>query len=105
MDDETNKHKPPADWQPETILVHSGILRSQHNETSEALYLTQGYVYKSAEQAEERFKSEAGGFIYSRHANPTVQMFEERMRTFEGAEAARHGLRHGRSHGGHFVFA
>jgi len=69
--------------------VHDGVIRSQHNETSEALYLTQGYVYDCAEQAEERFKSEAGGFIYSRYANPTVAMFEERMRAFEGAEAAR----------------
>ncbi len=76
-------------WQPETLLVQSGAIRSQHNETSEALYLTQGYIYDSAEQAEERFKSETGGFIYSRYANPTVAMFEERMRAFEGAEAAR----------------
>ena len=89
MDDGSSKSHFPVDWQPETVLVHSGTLRSQYNETSEALYLTQGYVYESAEQAEERFKSEAGGFIYSRYANPTVAMFEERMRTFEGAEAAR----------------
>jgi Cys/Met metabolism PLP-dependent enzyme len=54
----------------ETQLVHGGTLRSQFAETSEALFLTQGYVYASAEQAEERFKSEAGGFIYSRYANP-----------------------------------
>ena len=85
------------DWQPETALVHGGTVRSQFNETSEALFLTQGYVYDNAEQAEQRFKDEAGGFIYSRYANPTVAMFEERMRVFEGAEAARcHGLRHGR---------
>jgi O-succinylhomoserine sulfhydrylase len=69
--------------------VHGGTLRSQFGEVSEALYLTQSYVYDSAEQAEERFKSEAGGFIYSRYANPTVAMFEERMRLLEGAEAAR----------------
>ncbi len=73
----------------ETMLVHGGTLRSQFAETSEALFLTQGYVYASAEQAEERFKSEAGGFIYSRYANPTVAMFEERVRLLEGAEAAR----------------
>jgi O-succinylhomoserine sulfhydrylase len=73
----------------ETQLVHGGTLRSQFNETSEALFLTQGYVYASAEQAEERFKSEQGGFIYSRYANPTVAMFEERVRLLEGAEAAR----------------
>jgi O-succinylhomoserine sulfhydrylase len=87
---------PPADrsqrspaWSPETQLVHGGILRSAFAETSEALFLTQSYVYDSAEQAEERFKNEVGGFIYSRYANPTVAMFEERMRLLEGAEAAR----------------
>ena len=78
-----------ATWQPQTQLVHGGALRSQFNETSEALFLTQGYVYDNAEQAEERFKSEKGGFIYSRYANPTVAMFEQRMCLFEGAEAAR----------------
>ena len=50
-------------WRPETELVHAGTLRSEFNETSEALYLTQGYVYHSAEQAEQRFKDESGGFI------------------------------------------
>jgi O-succinylhomoserine sulfhydrylase len=73
---------------PETLLVHGGTLRSGFGELSEALFVTQSYVYQSAEQAEERFKSEAG-FIYSRYANPTVAMFEERMRLLEGAEAAR----------------
>ena len=76
-------------WSPETLLVHGGTLRSGFAETSEALFLTQSYVYESAEQAEERFKSESGGFIYSRYSNPTVAMFEERMRLLEGAEAAR----------------
>jgi O-succinylhomoserine sulfhydrylase len=79
----------PEAWCPETRLVHGGTLRSGFAETSEALFLTQSYVYASAEQAEERFKNEAGGFIYSRYANPTVAMFEERMRLLEGAEAAR----------------
>ena len=78
----------PQAWGLETQLVHGGSLRSQFAETSEALFLTQSYVYASAEQAEERFKTE-GGFIYSRYANPTVAMFEERMRLMEGAEAAR----------------
>jgi O-succinylhomoserine sulfhydrylase len=73
----------------ETNLVHGGTIRSQFAETSEALFLTQGYVYSSPEEAEERFKSESGGFIYSRYANPTLQMFEDRMKLFEGAEAAR----------------
>jgi O-succinylhomoserine sulfhydrylase len=79
----------PDTWSPETQLVHGGILRSGFAETSEALFLTQSYVYASAEQAEERFKNEAGGFIYSRYANPTIAMFEERMRLLEGAGAAR----------------
>ncbi len=78
-----------ADWSAETRMVHGGTMRSQFAETSEALFLTQGYVYDSPEQAEERFKTEAGGFIYSRYANPTVAMFEERMKLLEGAEAAR----------------
>jgi O-succinylhomoserine sulfhydrylase len=73
---------------PETLLIHGGTLRSGFAELSEAMFLTQSYVYESAEQAEERFKSEAG-FIYSRYANPTVAMFEERLRLLEGAEAAR----------------
>ena len=78
----------PDTWRPETQLVHGGTLRSAFGETSEAIFLTQSYVYASAEQAEERFKSEAG-YIYSRYANPTVAMFEERMRLLEGAGAAR----------------
>ena len=86
------KSKPltnPAEWSAETRLVHGGTIRSQFAETSEALFLTQGYVYDSPEQAEERFKTESGGFIYSRYANPTVAMFEDRMKLLEGAEAAR----------------
>ena len=75
-------------WGLETRLVHGGSLRSAFGETSEALFLTQSYIYASAEEAEERFKNE-GGFIYSRYANPTVAMFEERMRLLEGAGAAR----------------
>jgi O-succinylhomoserine sulfhydrylase len=76
-------------YRPETRLVHSGTLRSPFGETSEALFLTQGYVYDNSAQAERRFKNEEPGFQYSRFANPTVAMFEERMAAFEGAEAAR----------------
>lgn len=76
-------------WKPATQLVHSGTQRSQHGETSEAIYLTQGYVYETAEAAEARFKGEEPGFIYSRYANPTVDMFEKRMCALEGAEDAR----------------
>ena len=79
----------PADWQPETQLVQGGILRSNFGETSESIFLTQGFVYDSSEQAEARFKNEDPGFQYSRFANPTVSMFEDRMRLFEGAEEAR----------------
>ena len=76
-------------YRPETRLVQSGTLRSPFGETSEALFLTQGYVYDSAAQAEARFKGEDPGYQYSRFANPTVDMFERRMAAFEGAEAAR----------------
>ena len=63
--------------------------RSPFGETSEALYLTSGFVYDSAEQAEARFREEDDGYIYSRFGNPTVRMFEERMMALEGAEDAR----------------
>ena len=74
---------------PATQLVHGGSMRSQFEETSEALFLTQGYLYDTMAQAEARFKGDAPGFIYSRFANPTVTMFEKRMALLEGAEAAR----------------
>jgi O-succinylhomoserine sulfhydrylase len=83
------KFPPAPDWQPETLLVHGGSLRSSHGELSEALYLTQSFVYDTAEQAERRFKDEEPGYIYSRFSNPTVAMFEERVRLLEGAEACR----------------
>jgi len=76
-------------YRPETRLVHSGSLRSQFGETSEALFLTQGFIYDSAEQCEARFKGEDPGFIYSRFSNPNISMFERRMIELEGAEAAR----------------
>ncbi len=77
------------DYRPETRLIHAGTLRSQFNETSEALYLTQGYVYDSAEQCEARFAGKEPGYVYSRYSNPTMNMFEQRMAALEGAEAAR----------------
>src|SRR6187431_3282200 len=76
-------------YRPETQLVHAGTLRSQFGETSEALFLTQGYVYDSALTAERRFKNEEPGYQYSRFSNPTVTMFEQRMAALEGAGAAR----------------
>src|SRR5215468_8689404 len=81
----SSKHR----YRPETRLVHAGRLRSAFGETSEALFLTQGFAYDSAEQCAARFKGEAPGFVYSRFSNPTVAMFEDRMAAFEGAEAAR----------------
>lgn len=78
-----------ARLRPETRLVHAGTLRSQFGETSEALFLTQGHVYDSAEQCEARFLNKDPGFQYARFSNPTVAMLEARMAAFEGAEACR----------------
>lgn len=89
MSDPTASEASTARYRPETRLVHSGTLRSQFGETSEALFLTQGFVYDSAEQCEARFKGEEPGFLYSRFSNPTVSMFERRMIELEGAEAGR----------------
>ncbi|PWE33678.1 O-succinylhomoserine sulfhydrylase [Maritimibacter sp. 55A14] len=76
-------------WKPATKLVHAGTRRSQYGETSEAIFLTQGFVYDSAEQAEARFiEAGADEFIYARYGNPTVAMFEERIAALEGAEDA-----------------
>jgi O-succinylhomoserine sulfhydrylase len=77
------------DLHPETRLVHAGTLRSQFGETSEAMFLTQGFVYDTAEQSEARFNGSEPGYQYSRFSNPTVHMFETRMAALEGAEAAR----------------
>ena len=85
--DQTKTGKPH--WRPETELVHGGVVRSQFGETSEAMFLTQGFVYDNAEQAEARFKQEDPGYQYSRFGNPTISMFEERLRIFEGAEDCR----------------
>lgn len=88
---------PPEDamsqtHRPRTRLVHAGTRRSQFGETSEALFLTQGFVYPNAEAAEARFKGELAegeeGFIYARYGNPTVAMLEDRLAALEGADAA-----------------
>ncbi len=74
-------------WKPRTRLVHEGIRRSQYGEVSEAIFLTQGFVYDSAEQAEARFlKAGEDEFIYARYGNPTVRMFEDRIASLEGTE-------------------
>ncbi|WP_341369090.1 O-succinylhomoserine sulfhydrylase [Yoonia sp. BS5-3] len=74
-------------WNKRTKAVHAGARRSQYNELSEAIYLTQGFVYETAEDAEARFiKSGEDEFIYARYGNPTVAMFEDRIAALEGAE-------------------
>jgi O-succinylhomoserine sulfhydrylase len=70
-----------------TIGVRGGLLRSGFEETSEAMYLTSGYVYSSAAQAEKAFTGEIDRYVYSRYGNPTISMFEERLRLIEGAPA------------------
>lgn len=76
-------------WRPQTKAVRSGQIRSNFDETSEALFLTSGYAYKSAEEAEATFKGESSHYQYSRFGNPTVTMFENRLADLEGAEACR----------------
>ncbi len=77
------------DWNARTKLVHSGSRRSQYNEVSEAIYLTQGFVYDTAEDAEARFiETGPDEFIYARYGNPTVRMFEDRIAALEGCEDA-----------------
>src|SRR3546814_18313355 len=79
----------PRNWQLATRLVRGGTARSENGETSEAIFMTSGFCYDSAEAAEARFKNELPGFVYSRYENPTVAMFEQRMALLAGAEAAR----------------
>src|SRR3569833_286982 len=79
----------PEDWETATKLIRGGIHRSPYGETAEALYLTQGFVYDSAEQADARFAGSEPGFVYSRYANPTCRMFEERLALLECAETCR----------------
>jgi len=76
-------------WRTATRLVRGGLARSALGETSEALYLTSGFVYGSAEEHAERMAGTRPGYIYSRYANPTVRMFEERLALLEGAEDCR----------------
>lgn len=88
----------PADWddhrtdrstlRPDTLAVRGGLVRSGFGELSEGLFLTQGYAYASAAEAEAGFAGEVDRFLYSRYGNPTVSTFEERLRLLDGAEAA-----------------
>jgi len=79
-DDETQS------WKPATKLVRGGLNRSEHSELSEALFMTQAYAYDSPEQAEQSFKGEVEHYVYSRYGNPTVTMFEDRLKLLEGAK-------------------
>ena len=76
-------------WRPATQAVRGGTWRSEHGETSEAIFLTSGYTYDSAQIVADRFAGEAEGMTYSRLQNPTVAMLEERIALLEGAEACR----------------
>lgn len=75
-----------ASWRPDTVAIRSGFERTGFAETSEPLFLTQGYVFASGAEAEASFNGETDRFIYSRYGNPTVRTFEDRMRLIEGAE-------------------
>ena len=77
------------DWRPATRLVRGGLERTPFSETSEALFMTSGYVYDAAEEAEQAFKGEHKRYIYSRYANPTLSMFEERLALIEDAAHCR----------------
>jgi len=79
----------PRDWNLETKLVRGGLMRTEHGEISEALFLTQSFAYDSAAAADARFAGDAPGFIYQRFGNPTTQMFEDRLALLEGAELCR----------------
>src|SRR3954454_13922706 len=78
-----------AELAPATLLVRGGSERTAYEETSEPLFLTSGFVYGSAAEAEAAFKQDGSRYVYSRYRNPTVTMFEERLRLLEGAEACR----------------
>lgn len=91
---------PPDQLHPDTLLVRGGFDRSSFGETSEAIFMTSGFVYDSAEQAEARFSGDDPGYVYSRYRNPTLEVFEQRMKLLEGAEAC-----HGTASGMAAVFA
>lgn len=87
MADASGKDK--KDWKPATRAVRGGTVRSQHGEISEAIYLTSGYAYASAEQAMRRMAGDEPGFVYSRYGSPTAEMLQDRLCLIEGAEACR----------------
>lgn len=77
-----NKH-----YHPDTMAVRGGLNRSHFDETAEALYLTSGYVYKTAQEAADSFSGDLDRFVYSRYGNPTVAMLQERLALLEGAQS------------------
>jgi O-succinylhomoserine sulfhydrylase len=85
----TADYESQRDWNLETQLVRGATERSQFSETNEAIFLSSGYVYSNAEEAEKAFKNEIERFVYSRFRNPTVAMFEKRLALIEGAEECR----------------
>ena len=88
-DNSTTNNTINKSWRPATNLVRGGTNRSNFAETTEGIFLTSGFVYETAEQAQRAFKGEEDRFIYSRFSNPTVGMFEERMALLENAKACR----------------
>ncbi len=86
---DTSGKKPAKAWRPATQAVRGGLMRSQHGEISEALYLTSGFTYDSAEQAMARMAGEEDGFVYARYGSPTNEMLQQRIALIEGAEACR----------------
>src|SRR5258708_26994393 len=89
-DDTSSKRPDPKGWRPRPAMVRAGVNRSQHMETCEALFMTSGFVYGTAAEAEQAFaQPTAERYVYSRFRNPTVSAFEQRACHLEGAEAAR----------------
>ena len=86
---ESTESESPEDWETATKLIRGGLTRSPYGETAEAMFLTQSFVYDSAESASARFSGDEPGFVYSRYANPTTKMFEDKLALIEGAEACR----------------
>ena len=85
----TDSEEDPTRWDDATKLIRGGAARTPYGETSEPIFLTQSFVYDSAESADARFSGDEPGFVYSRYANPTTKAFEERLALLEGAEACR----------------
>ncbi|MBY0510754.1 MAG: O-succinylhomoserine sulfhydrylase [Rhodospirillaceae bacterium] len=85
----TTDYQDQRKWGLETRMVRGATERSQFDETNEAIFLSSGYVYKTAEEAEKSFKNEIERYVYSRFRNPTVSMFEKRLALIEGAEECR----------------